>query len=1299
MSFQTGKLDRTVWHESNPPEQPDHNENKLYGTDLESNVLENINEINELYPVTPRLLLINLRINNNLSTVLIDTGASCSLINPSLVDEASDTNPVRVKGITGIGMLDKISEIRIELGNQIISHHAYVYPNLRKDCILGNDFLLQYKPVICYSSKTITIDGHVFPFFDYDKDIDASIARNNIEVYSTLPFPMHTFSHPIKVIVQDTIYLNPLQYCEIPVEVEVSLLESKGNYLYTPSESFTIRNSVLSPELYLQLSELEDLVVLNCNHFSKRINKGTCLGYLHPISSESVYYIDDEIKQDMVYYVDGEIKQDIETKPKREWRMTKEQLKQISINPDLNAEQQRQLKSLLSQYADIFSWELFDIGHYSNGALAIDTGDAKPVAIPPYKKSIMEREYIKQRVKELLEAGVIRQSKSPWQAPILLVKKKDSPDLRMCVDYRGLNKVTKVEKWPMPQVSDIFEILHKAKWFSRLDIQHGYYQFDIKDSDIEKTAFSTTDAKYEFTRVPFGLGSAPGFFCHQMSQIFGNLVYGKAFIFMDDIAPYAATFEEHLAILKQIFMRLRRVNITLKPSKCSFMMNEIKLLGHVISHGTVKPDPEKIRAVKEMPRPRDVKQVRAFVGLVSYYRRFIPNLAAIGKPLTDLTKHDAEFNWTPECQKAFEELKLRLTSEPVLRQFDPRLPIEIHTDASNYAIGAILLQREKNIPRVVAFASRVLSSAETNYSTTEKECLGFVWALSKFRQYVHSLPIKCVVDHHALCQLRSVKNPSNSRIARWNLAVQDYDLEIVYQKGSKHQPDCLSRLVPCPKFAENPNPFKFDETELQEVYSVLIGTDYRSQLKQAQHNDPHLAQIIHYIKSTFPQTNYKQYVYANELLYFRSTPKHFRLVIPKVLVAEILRAFHDSKFAGHLGITKTIDRIERRFFWSTLVTDVHKYVRSCGKCNQRKPMNSAPVGHMKPSEIYQPFDKISVDLIGPLPKSYPGGYQYIAVCVDTHTKFVIAAPLPAATSNHLSKFLTKHIFFVHGIPKEINLDNASINRSKLIQNLILSIGSHPVYTTPYAHRSNPVERVNRSLEEVLSHYIKSNHTDWHQHLPAVVFALNTAVHKSTKFSSFYLVYGRQPNFPLDIAFDIQPSVESPDLQRLLNARKQAQANILKAQDSSKIYFDRSRRDLSFSEGTEVFEEFLQPDIGHAKKLSSRFRGPFRIVRQLTPLTYQIKRVSNGKLRVAHVQRLKPVIERPAFMRKTDTNNSQLYTVPEIEINSPSNELVSIPTNPLVTSVITNLPVSTDATTNIKLTRSGRQIKLPARFKN
>ena len=463
------------------------------------------------------------------------------------------------------------------------------------------------------------------------------------------------------------------------------------------------------------------------------------------------------------------------------------------LGEQLSNEQKNDLQSIMSEFADVLQETpgRTDLTQHS-----ISTEGARPIRLPPYRVPHAHREAVKKELKEMDESGVIEPSHSEWSSPIVIVKKKDG-NIRLCVDYRRLNSVTPVDPYPMPRTDELIDQIGQAKHITTLDLSKGYWQVPMKNEDRVKTAFSTPNGLFQFKVMPFGLSGAPATFQRMMDRVIRGME-DFAGVYLDDIVIFSGTWEEHLEHVKKMLLKLREHRLTAKPVKCQFGMKECSYLGHIVGSGQVKPDPRKLQAVKEFPIPITKKQVRGFLGLTGYYRKFIQDYASIAAPLTDLTKKSLpeRVQWTAESRRAFEALKIALCKNPVLVNPDFSKQFILQTDASNRGVGAVLSQLDDNkTDRPVAYFSCKLLPREQKYSTVEQECLAIKLGVEAFKVYLIGKPFIIQTDHRSLKWLNRLKE-NNNRLTRWSLALQPFTFTVEHRAGSANgNADALSRCA------------------------------------------------------------------------------------------------------------------------------------------------------------------------------------------------------------------------------------------------------------------------------------------------------------------------------------------------------------------------------------------------------------------------------------------------------------------------------------------------------------------------
>ena len=467
--------------------------------------------------------------------------------------------------------------------------------------------------------------------------------------------------------------------------------------------------------------------------------------------------------------------------------------KRATFGEDLTSKQTKELQVLLNNFGSVFSDKP---GRTDMAEHSIITEQTLPVRRPPYRLPHAYKELVKKELDEMLENGIIEATSSEWASPIVMVRKKDA-SLRMCVDYRRLNAVTHVDAYPMPRIDDLIDGLGNARFISTLDLTRGYWQMPVAKKDRHKTAFTTSYGQFQFRMLPFGLSGAPSSFQRLMDKLIKGCE-GFASAYLDDLVVFSNSWEDHLSQLRMVLDRIKKAGLTVKAGKCQFGTSKCVYLGHMVGSGTVEPELGKLQAVKAFPLPETKRQVRGFLGLTGYYRRFIPDYSSQAAPLTDLTRKSATntVKWTPQCNQAFEALKQCLCSKPVLRSPDFSKTFVLQTDASDRGVGAVLSQlSDDGEEHPVGYFSRKLLPREERYSTVEKECLAIRLAVEAFKVYLLGRKFVIQTDHRSLEWLERLKE-GNPRLCRWSLALQPYEYTVEHRAGTANvNADALSRAT------------------------------------------------------------------------------------------------------------------------------------------------------------------------------------------------------------------------------------------------------------------------------------------------------------------------------------------------------------------------------------------------------------------------------------------------------------------------------------------------------------------------
>jgi hypothetical protein len=840
---------------------------------------------------------------------------------------------------------------------------------------------------------------------------------------------------------------------------------------------------------------------------------------------------------------------------------------------------------------------------------------SSPPSRPTMRMSATELEELKSQLEELTKSGFIRPSKSPFGAPVLFVKKKDGT-MRMCVDYRALNNITIKNSYPLPLVEELFDRLQGAKYFTKIDLRSGYHQIRIVDGDIPKTAFRTRYGHYEFLVLPFGLTNAPATFMHLMHQTFRDQLDDFVIVFLDDILIFSKTLEDHERHVRTVLDILRKEKLYAKESKCELFKSEVEFLGHHVGGNGIRMMESKVKAVQEWPTPTKSTHVRSFLGTAGYYRKFIRDFSKIAAPLTDLTKDNVTFLWTSLQEEAFRKLKSMMAEAPILILPDPNLPFVINTDASGYAVGAVLQQDQGRGLQPIAFLSKKMLDAETRYPVHEQELLAIIHSLSTWRHYLHGAKFKIIVktDHKSLQYLKTQPILS-SRQSRWldTLALYNFDIEYIEGKTNVVA-DGLSRRVDHHHMQEENLNINVEQPQQQVSVTVVpqlhAATQLRAEIFDASKQDAEYQQLLKKKSSELKRLNLN---IIGGLLYHNQD----RLYIPNntALRTRLLHECHDTPTSGHLGKDKTIDQVKRRFYWLRMDDEIHKYVASCDSCQRNKPSNQAKIGLLQPLPIPdRPWQQVSLDLITQLPRSKLGN-DAIVVFVDKLTKMVhYVATTTTVTAPQLSQLFMREVCRLHGVPESILSDRDPRFTAHFWRALWTQLGTKLVMSTAYHPQTDgQTERANRTLEEMLRHYVSWRQTDWDQHLSALEMACNNAKQASSGFSPYYLNYGREVSLPLDIALGdaAAPSNNPEAADRIAQLKKdieKAKESIATAQKRQSRYADVHRRDVTFQVGDRVLLSTTNLRmIGDKRtpKLASKYIGPFTIKRVVNSNAYEL----------------------------------------------------------------------------------------------
>jgi len=1262
---------------------------------------------------------LDMKIDNVVYTFLLDSGCDRTLL-PSKMVNKSYLRPTRCKVMAANGaQIPLVGEatVILKLGNLEISTEVLVSKHVAEG-LIGNEWLTANNCCWQFGQDKIVVQNQTFTLKSYGSN------------YFT----------GCRVAAQERIIIP--KRCEKLVKGQAIFDRASENshreLVEFATSSHTLSNGLIVGRVMVP-HQCENIPIRILNTSSKPITlyKGTDLSSLEPVR----------------VIEKGEDPEPITIKNPDDWK--------DGLMKDLNAEIEQEtrvkLDGLLIDYADCFSKSEFDLGRTTMVKHKIDTGDNKPVRQTLRRQPLHYLKEIDRQLGELSSQDMVEPASSPWASNIVVVAKKDG-SLRMCVDYRGLNNVTRKDSYPLPRIADCLDELSNATFFSTFDLRSGYFQVAMEEEDMDKTCFLTRKGTYRFKSMPFGLSNAPATFQRLMDAVLVGLNHDMCLVYLDDIILFSKSVEDHLIRLKLLFDRLRKANLKLKPSKCHLLQRTVHFLGHVISAGQVATEPEKIEQVVSWPVPKDVTEVRSYLGLVSYYRRFIKSFSEIAAPLHALTGKKVKFQWTEKCQEAFQELKDRLVSSPIVAMPTDDGEFRLDTDASNFAIGAVLSQLQDGQERVIAYASRTLNSAERNYCVTRRELLAVVHFTKQFRTYLLGREFLIRTDHSALRWLKLTPEPIGQQ-ARWLEKLEEYNFRIEHRPGKKHSnADALSRR-PCRQCHRNEDteeeigivdsdvrwkaavgyrpddftgrkpPVTFGVSTLQLKKESWTTEEY----EEAYSKDPDLKEIYPLIKQKKEQVPWKAVIgqslatknywqqwtrlYVSEGKLYRKwfstdgTHQSSQLVPPFAMRQDFLRVAHTGLTGGHMGIKKTMDQVQRRAYWSGCSTDVVQFCKRCTECAQYFRGTPKHKGKLQVTEVGEPYERISIDLTGKHPISKSGNV-YILTVIDHFTKYAEAIPLRNKEATTVARALFDVVLSRYGLPQQVLSDCGKEFENGLMSELCRLLGIDKLRTVAYKPSTNgAIERFHKSLNSMLGKVVSESQSNWDNFIPSVMAAYRCAPHESTGFTPNFLMFGRENRAPLDLLYggpeeesQAETNLERYAEEKVLMMKRSyqlARENLNKNGLRMKRYYDMRVKPQLFKKG--VWTWFYNPRrfVRRSPKWQRNFTGPYLVVRNLDPVNVVLQKSQKAKPFVTHVDKLKLCLGEtpPSWLE------DELKPVRVPLVVNPSNESQG---------VVQVVPVSpdTDGVSNlidgetkdsqlilIPMTRSGRQVRPPVRYPN
>ena len=894
-----------------------------------------------------------------------------------------------------------------------------------------------------------------------------------------------------------------------------------------------------------------------------------------------------------------------------------------TLDVKVSVEHEKTMAGLLVKYRQSFSKELRkrtpeQLRRAISCQLTLYDPNGRPVVSKERRKSPKEVETLIEAVKEMEAAGLIVKSESPWSSqPVLVKKYRDGvelPEKRPCWDYRAVNARIVSDAHPLPLPEDMFDKLQGSRLFSKMDLTKGFWQIPLDAPSRKLLAMATPLGLYEPSVMPFGMKNAPAVFQREMQRVFRDKLYRGVMVFIDDILIYSRTAEEHAELVEWVLKRLTDEGYYAHPDKCEFFQKEVSFLGHVVSEKGVAVQQHKVASVSNWPQPRNKKDVRAFLGLTGYYRKFIPEYSAIAAPLTDLTRETVKFEWSEKEQVAFDDLKKRLTSAAVLAHPDPSRQYVVSTDASGFAISGVLMQDQADgARRPVAYFSRKLNPAEKRYPTHEKELLAIVKAVEHWRCYLEGSPhaVRLESDHRSLQHLNTQPHLSD-RQARWVEKLSDFEFAISYVPGSVNVvADALSRRADYEEeSARELSPSAVDNGENSpppRVRVTLAATEsdtcsashiridempLRDEMKAAALRD---AVYQERLKQPEPRTDGlmtgEGFLWTRDGLFYVPDDLELR--------RQLIHEVHDTPIGGHMGLHKTMARLTNMCWWPGMKAMIADYVRGCVTCAATKPSLERPAGTLRPLPIPEkPWRVISIDFVGPLPRT-PDYFNYILVAVDKFSKQGHFIPTTTnVTAKETAELLLNNVVRLHGLPEAIISDRGHEFVASLFQEVWKAMGTELRMSTAYHPQSDgQTERLNRELEQQLRTHANRTGTNWKQWLSVVEMHYNSDVHESTGKTPYEMNgvdWRDQWALAMRAPRAVLANEDANDLLRDIRTTwEDARQVMLKMREQQRKYADRRRRDERYQVGDLVMLSTEKLAVGRGK-LKDRWVGPFPV---------------------------------------------------------------------------------------------------------
>lgn len=895
-------------------------------------------------------------------------------------------------------------------------------------------------------------------------------------------------------------------------------------------------------------------------------------------------------------------------------------------------EMEKEVYRLIQSYPNVFTES---IGQALDLEVDLELIDATPVNIRPYFLSPPTLKKVKNIIDDWLEQDIIEPSTSPYSSPCFLTKKD-----RLVVNYGEVNKKLIKVNYPLGDLQNYHQHLQGAKYFTVIDLNKSFLQCPLSEKSRPITAFSTIFAKYQFKRVPFGLQIGSSTLSYYLDKIFHDIKFEFLLNFCDDIVIYSQDKTSHLQHLKEVIKRLSDHRLTVNQSKAKFFCTRISFLGNIIHNNTVTIDQDRTNNVRRFKPPKNVKQVRQFLGMVGFFAKHIKDYASICEPLFKLKRKNVKFQWSSECQKAFEKLKECITNPPILQLADFNKPFVLMTDASDLAAGGCLMQENENGDLLPIAYSKKFTDTERNYSVYEKEAYSVILCIEKWYEFLEVMPFKLVTDNQALSYVLNSKKKIG-RLSRWVERLLALPFTVEFRKSEDNMvADALSRLFSDndPSVSNDINVLQFSYNQsrqnrpkgmsykVNKLMPVNVNNEEKNVLcnmlneiplaftdiKQHQMSD---AECIEIIDSVHNQTNHKCFELKNDVLMFKDNRNKLCIYLPEKLVNLVFCYYHNSILGGHLGIAHTYDKIRKYFYRPNLYAVIKDKVKNCKICLMSKSTQRKFEGQLISSVSKHSMHCIFVDLVGPLVRSKLGNC-YILVAVDAFSKFVWVSAIRDSKTCQIVNKLEQIIFNNFGIPQILVTDNASYFMSHEFKLFTFKNFINHRTIAPYRACSNQAERHIRNLTTLLRCYYNKCQNNWDKDLCYVQLSLNTAKNSSTGYTAFELMFNHECNNSLSNIWNLNDLInENVNLQERKSNLNKAIINVKKSiklnQKRAKYQEPNCKHPYKLGSTVYIKTHFLSDKFKKfSKKLAYRYDGPYKIIYFMSPVTVLVQRIDD-----------------------------------------------------------------------------------------